>query len=640
MIRYIYLLAALITTIGLSAQDTVVVKTFTYDSVSRDAVFEFPDEGPASWHKILMEYGMRCHDLAVGNGDVGCREWDYSCNTMIYDSSRMDSVLTDVNGQLEYVTSPARYEIMSFVTPYGNGLDLGPDGKVWTFDVTDFAPILNGKKRIALVAGGQNQEEMSITFKFIRGTPVREVLDIRQIWPVQFGVNPDPIAANRLFEPRTVTFPAGTDAVKLRSIVTGHGQTGEFTPFKHKLSVNGGAQEYEYTVWLDCSEVPVYPQGGTWLFDRAGWCPGDPSQVNEFYLEESVVSDGQAELDYSIKDAANDGQTRYIVNNQVVYYGPVNFDNDAELLNVMQPTKRVEQARYNPICTKPRIVIRNNGNNVLNDLTINYGVVGMEMNTVNWTGGLSFGETDTLDLDYPESVFMGLNGDHQFVASIENADEYASNNTYTAKFDPVEMYKGERVLVLLTTNLAPKDNTLTITNSDDEIVLEYDDLVANRSYFDEVVLPSGCYRLLLTDRSDDGLYYWFYERNGNGLGRGGLEIFVDDDPVKEFEPEFGGFVRFDFVVEGETSTDEREIGRLRVYPNPATDDVQIEIENIEEMINFKLISLMGQVLREKTIDSNGNKINTKLNVSDLKPGQYILELSQGNISRSTKLVIK
>ena len=47
------------------------------------------------------------------------------------------------------------FQIMSFVTPYGIGLDLGPEGKTWYFDLTDYAPIFKGNKRITVSGGGQ-----------------------------------------------------------------------------------------------------------------------------------------------------------------------------------------------------------------------------------------------------------------------------------------------------------------------------------------------------------------------------------------------------------------------------------------------------------------------------------------------------
>ena len=53
-----------------------------------------------------------------------------------------------------YAKTPARYEIMSFVTPYGNGLDLGINGVMWEFDMSDFIPILHGAKRMSMEYGG------------------------------------------------------------------------------------------------------------------------------------------------------------------------------------------------------------------------------------------------------------------------------------------------------------------------------------------------------------------------------------------------------------------------------------------------------------------------------------------------------
>ena len=28
-------------------------------------------------------------------------------------------------------------------------------------------------------------------------------------------------------------------------------------------------------LWKDCGSNPLYPQGGTWVYDRGHWCPGD-----------------------------------------------------------------------------------------------------------------------------------------------------------------------------------------------------------------------------------------------------------------------------------------------------------------------------------------------------------------------------
>src|SRR6185436_7501133 len=68
-----------------------------------------------SFRKILMSYNMRCHGARVGVSGVGCGEWDYSCNTFITDSTRVDSnqstigsyVISGFNGLIfDYTTQP------------------------------------------------------------------------------------------------------------------------------------------------------------------------------------------------------------------------------------------------------------------------------------------------------------------------------------------------------------------------------------------------------------------------------------------------------------------------------------------------------------------------------------------------------
>ena len=102
---------------SLAAQDTITVQTFTWDSTSRRAVFQFPDDPTQSYRKIIMQYNMRCHGARVGVGSVGCYEWDYSCNTFITDSTKQDSslatignyVISGFNGLQFYYTSIPGY---------------------------------------------------------------------------------------------------------------------------------------------------------------------------------------------------------------------------------------------------------------------------------------------------------------------------------------------------------------------------------------------------------------------------------------------------------------------------------------------------------------------------------------------------
>jgi len=87
-----------------SVGDSIIVETFNYSQTSgggiRDTMIDFPELEGVTFEKIIMLYNMRCKDGNVsvpGNTNYGCGEWDYSCNTYIHDSSRVDSVISFTN---------------------------------------------------------------------------------------------------------------------------------------------------------------------------------------------------------------------------------------------------------------------------------------------------------------------------------------------------------------------------------------------------------------------------------------------------------------------------------------------------------------------------------------------------------------
>jgi hypothetical protein len=144
--------------------------------------------------------------------------------------------ISTLNYYKKYVS---QFEIMSFVTPYGINLDLGMEGKMWQFDVTDFAPVLKGAKRLS-VEFGKYQEEMDIRFLYISGTPPRDVLNIQQVWRSGIQRPYAQILSNEVFEPRNIDLDPLGGSFKIRTAITGHGQQGEFIPRTHFINIDGG----------------------------------------------------------------------------------------------------------------------------------------------------------------------------------------------------------------------------------------------------------------------------------------------------------------------------------------------------------------------------------------------------------------
>ena len=79
-----------------SPGDTIVVPTLNYTSTTREMQVPFPNLPGVTYEKIYMMYNMRCKNGLVSPGtsgqtNIGCGEWDYTCNTYVTDSSKTDS---------------------------------------------------------------------------------------------------------------------------------------------------------------------------------------------------------------------------------------------------------------------------------------------------------------------------------------------------------------------------------------------------------------------------------------------------------------------------------------------------------------------------------------------------------------------
>ncbi len=534
-----------------------------------------------------------------------------------------------------YNYSPAKFELLSFVTPYGIGIDFGKEGKTWTFDVTDLGPILKGRKRMTIERGGQNQEELDIKFLFIRGIPPRPVLNVQQIWPVN-SIAFANLLTNAAFEPRALQLSQDVKAAKIKAAITGHGQEGEFNPQIHYINVNGGVRELEWQVWKECSNNPVYPQGGTWIYDRAGWCPGAPTDVRELDITNIISAQKDITIDYGINTAS--GDSRYIISNQLVSYGAPNFKNDAAATRVIKPTAEIENGRFNPICMNPEIEIRNTGEDALKSLVISYGIKGGDVFTYNWTGNLAFLQTARVLLpSFPINEWEKGNRFRVLVSAPNGkADEYDQNNIVESTFNAVKQRFNSTLIIQMRTNNAPGETSWELTDVDGKILKSRKSgLAANKSYNDTLYNMNGCYQLRVLDNGDDGLSFW-----NNSDGAGSIGIRNLGGVLTTFNPDFGREIRYHFTAGNTISTtDVRYRPELTVYPNPTTGKFTLEIEGIKEQGELLVTDISGkQVYRAILSESGELHREIQVDLGDAVPGMYFVQVRGQHTLCSTKLV--
>lgn len=537
-----------------------------------------------------------------------------------------------------YKKQPAKFELLSLVTPYGNGLNLGVDGKLFTFDVTDFAPILKGRKFLSVEYGGENQEELDIKFLFIKGTPPRKVLDIQNVWAPNRGWFGD-IQSDAVFESRKFTLNPNASSYKLRSAITGHGQNGEFVPREHFININGGNQEFKYDVWKYCGKNPIYPQGGTWVFDRAGWCPGMASDVHEFEMIPFVTPGQEIEIDYGI-NGENLSEANYLVSTQLITYDKMSYNLDASIELIKRPNnKSVEYARLNPACNTPTIVLRNTGVTTITSLEFKYQVLGGNALTYNWTGTIK--PLETIDIVFPlasSSFWLTSNVEKVFqvqIVSVNNTpDDNSENNIATSSFTPAKEYIVSDPLQLrLKTNNIGSDNYYSITDQLGNVVLSRDNLDNNTTYVDRLEITPGCYTLKFEDISNDGLNFWFFPNNGSGSLR--LERVLNPNTqvaFQGFNADMGGGVQFDFVYGKITDVAPFDTYKLfSLYPNPVIDELTMEFHGYKnQIIEMELMDITGKRCFRQQTRMGGDQNKYRCQLKELKSGIYLMKVNLGN----------
>lgn len=534
-------------------------------------------------------------------------------------------------------------ELVSFVTPYGINLDLGMAGKSWYFDMTDFAPLLKGKKRLVVAMGGQNQEQMEMEFLFIVGKPVRSVLSMNQLWQGGArlgGPGIGSILNNSVFAPVNVPLMSSAKSFKLRSTITGHGSDGEFEqnggPITHTLNVAGNSMSWSSV--MDCSVNPMIAQGGTWLIPRQGWCPGWRSKLMEHEITKFVTPGKTETIDYEISQPTKSGDYRYIVAHQLVEYGDMNFDADARIVEVLKPTGDFEFAKANPMCSQPVVLVQNTGKSVVKTIKFTYWMNDASVKqSWHWAGNLASLDTATIVLPTWDLWGYGMKNSgnifHCEVAEVNGvADEYPLNSRVQSEVTIPDVLPGNFKIEFRTNNF-PTENAFKLLDADGKVVVKDSFTVANKTSTYTLNL-NGCYKLLVYDYGLDGLYWWANTAQGTGAVR--LRNAASNAILKTFIADFGSYFEYSFTTNYALRTSEQSLEQaVNVYPNPASGQFSLEGERLDGA-SVVITDLLGKRVAEM-LEIHGSRVNFE--TAGWAKGVYTVVITNGGVTATKKVVV-
>jgi hypothetical protein len=578
----------------------------------------FPEKA-ASIRKMVMH-------LTLGSPDtLPTAHWDY-----------LDHILIRRQGGAE--GEDLNMEIGRMLTPYGS--IYGNDWTwTWEVDVTDYAMFLRDSVEIEYRHSGYEPNTvgwaLTLDFEIIFGPEVVKSLGYTPLWRGNFRYGDPAQPIEEALLPITYEVVPGSSISRIRIQHTGHGADrprycSEFCSRWREIRMDGMLVDHR-DMWKECAGNPLFPQGGTWIFDRAYWCPGDLQTPDIFDVSVGPGSHtvGIAMEPYTATDniQANESIQAFLFHCS----GPLQKV-DVAIDEVVVPTDKQQYSRLNPACFNPKVIIRNLGREDLRTLTLEYGTEGFEISTYKWQGNLPFNQATVVEL--PGAIEY-TRGENLFTVSAKRPngrkDAWRGDNQRTVSFT-APMVLPDNMILKFKTNDHPSDNTIFIVGAGGDTVYQRlpKGLEPNTLYADTLKLDPGQYELTLLDSAGDGLQFWFKPRQGDGY----LRLFdMQNRLIHVFESDCGNgqFLAFNADPAYITDTTTAQYA-FSMYPRLTDDKIELEV----------LASKPGRMTVEITVDGELQEQHEYIQVSEgvftyhigyLPAGRYVVEVFMDGESR-------
>ena len=621
-----------------------------------DTAVSFPN-GSVSYRKILMEFTLG--EYACPSGSTYCHQWDYTVTN--YVMTKTDTV-----------------ELSRFITPYANtGVPRFPSTwkQRYIYNVTDFYNLLKDSASIRIFYSGYSGGfTANVKFAFIEGTPERNVLGVDHLWlgAFNYGNTADPIA-NHL-PTKTFTAPANTQSSEMKFTVTGHGsdnntQCCEFSSHNYSVLLNGSVIAQK-AVWRDdCGLNELYPQGGTWIYNRGNWCPGDAVKINTHKLP-AITAGTTYSLGVTFAPYISSGNYGdYALEGHVFYYGGFNHAVDASIEDVVAPNNFEDYYRENQSGNSPIVHIRNTGSSTINSVSFSYNVQDSMNTQYTWNGTLLSQQDTNITLGPLNTLtnlsLAGASGMYNFNARITavngSLDEDTTNNHFQTSFAVAPIWPSTFSIVMKTNSEGISgvgqadlsETTWQITDMLGNVWAANGSDSINNTYTDTITLPNfGFYNLTINDLSCDGLHWWVWDQNPSygitagsftvkNLGTGAAIPMKGYNYTGTFNNDFGcGFSQY-FTTGGATTginTIKKDNGvSIMAYPNPAQDNINITLKGVESAKGqLEVIDGQGRLV----LQQKASGIQNVISLNSLNNGVYTILYKDAKVSQiQTRMVI-
>lgn len=301
------------------------------------------------------------------------------------------------------------------------------------------------------------------------------------------------------------------------------------------------------------------------------------------------------------------------------------FANDGEVKLETNCTTTANSTCGGTAASTTKISLYNRGTSTMTSAVITYGV-GTNTQSYTWSGSLAPNRYALIDLSVPGTM---PSGNMTITVTTVNgvADQRASNSSLTTYFvgsGAVPAVQGTYAFNLQR-DIYGSETTWNLKNSAGTIVYSgaatTDTSALPALYTQNWALTPGCYTFTINDSESDGIYeyggyYNLKDSAGNIVFQG--SSFFDTQTRA---------VNVTLLATGET-----KLESFAVYPNPATD--VLNITKVSNKAKFEIHNAVGQIVKAGEINNN------QVRVSELVRGTYIITINDKGVSESVKFIKK
>jgi len=306
---------------------------------------------------------------------------------------------------------------------------------------------------------------------------------------------------------------------------------------------------------------------------------------------------------------------------------PASAPNDASLLAYTGATKACAP-------TDLKVRLQNNGTSPLTSATIVATVGGSTVASYNWSGNLAtYGAAEVTIGQYLPTATS-----EQVTFTITETDADASNNSITKTISKATIAASNNVTVKVTLDRYGSETSWKIKKPNGAVAYSspaYTNASSNGDYPQpdlNIFLVDDCYTLEVTDSYGDGF--------DGQYGNGSIQVLVDGVAIGSVTNFTSDVASDKFQLEAVAGMQELGATSFNVFPNPASDVLNVNFEAVNKAYSIQLTDIQGRVILNEEFSGLEGVQNITIPVAALAKGSYMVNVTSLGVTRSQHVVIK